>query len=312
MLQISAQQVQRQKVIVEVGTGTWCSACPAVVAIIHDLEIAGANIAVIEYHISDSYENADASTRETYYAFPWYPTTYYDANHIGYDDWATYSVHLSNYEARNDLLSSFSLTISEGEIDNLVVNGSVLAEKLAAYSGGNLVLHIALTESNIPENWQGETELDYVERLMFPNGNGTPLDFSTQDEQNIPFSFNLDPSWVITNCELTYFIQDNDTKEILQGNKISLDEMASLTTSNNTLQDSETFIFPNPTDDFLFIQSNTRKDISMVELFDAMGRLVYTEVVYNSEIDLSNFPTGIYTLSYKHGQAKITKKVIKI
>ena len=76
--------------------------------------------------------------------------------------------------------------------------------------------------------------------------------------------------------------------------------------------ESETFIFPNPTDDFLFIQSNTRKDISMVELFDAMGRLVYTEVVYNSEIDLSNFPTGIYTLSYKHGQAKITKKVIKI
>jgi len=67
---VYSQQVDRQTVVVEVGTGTWCSACPAVVEIIHNLIDDGANIAVVEYHISDSYQNAGSSLRETYYSFP--------------------------------------------------------------------------------------------------------------------------------------------------------------------------------------------------------------------------------------------------
>ena len=207
---IFAQQIPRQKVIVEVGTGTWCSACPAVVEIIHDLEAEEANIAVIEYHINDSYQNSDASIRNTYYDFPWYPTTYYDSKHIGYDDWATYSIHKSYYQERQDSLSSFGVSIS-GELSDNNVSGQINAYKVADYEGQNLVMHLVITESNIPENWQGETELDYVERMMYPNGNGTPLDFSDGSFQKVEFTFEMDPLWVKENCEITFFVQDVDT-----------------------------------------------------------------------------------------------------
>jgi len=311
-LQVSAQQIQRQKVIVEVGTGTWCPACPAVVAIIHDLENAGANIAVIEYHIGDSYQNADASIREAYYEFPWFPTTYYDSNHIGYDDWATYSVHYEYYEARNNLPSSFSLSMTDGDVDNLEISGLILAEKLAAYTGENLVLHVVLTESNIPENWQGETELDYVERLMYPDGNGTPIDFSGSTEQNIVFNFTLDATWVPSNCEITYFIQDDDTKEILQGNKISLDELSSLAVGDEISLETTAIIYPNPANDVLSIYSNTNKPIKNIEIFDAMGKSIFALESYESALDLSELSKGVYMITYLEGDVYKTTKIIKM
>lgn len=311
-LQVSAQQIQRQKVIVEVGTGTWCPACPAVVAIIHDLENAGANIAVIEYHNNDSYANADALIRENYYNITWFPTTLYDANKISIGDWATYSVHYDYYETRNNLPSSFSLSITDGDVDNLMVSGSILAEKLAVYTGENLVLHIALTESNIPENWHGETELDYVERLMYPDGNGTPIDFSGSTEQNIVFNFTLASSWEPSNCEITYFIQDDDTKEILQGNKMSLDELSSLSVGNEFSQETTAFVYPNPTLNALSIHSNTNEPIKNIEIFDAMGRLVYELEAYESAIDLSELSKGIYMITYLEGSANKTTKIIKM
>lgn len=308
-LQSNAQQVARQKVIVEVGTGTWCSSCPAVVAIIHDLENAGANIAVVEYHNNDAYVNPDAGIRENYYDFPWFPTTYYDANHIGYDDWATYSVHLSYYEDRNNLPSSFQVSI-DGDLTGLEVNGSIHAEKVATYAGQNLVLHLALTESNIPENWQGETELDYVERLMYPDGNGTSLDFSSGDIQDINFNFNLDPTWVGDNCELVYFVQDNDTKEILQGDKITIPDFASLSIGDETLID-KTIVYPNPVIDNLSIQSIDNSLIKNIQISDITGRIIFVQENYNTSINLKEFSQGIYALSYIEDGKKKSTKIIK-
>ena len=47
-------------------------------------------------------------------------------------------------------------------------------------AGTNLVLQFTVTESHIPENWGGLTEVNHVNRLMVPGANGTPLDFSSQ------------------------------------------------------------------------------------------------------------------------------------
>ena len=113
---LQAQQVDRQKVIIEVGTGTWCPSCPAVVDIIHDMKNEGFDIAVVKYHINDDYQNEESLARKIYYDFPWYPTTYYDSFHIEYDDWATYSVHENYYIDRINNPSSFSINL---EVDIL-------------------------------------------------------------------------------------------------------------------------------------------------------------------------------------------------
>jgi PKD repeat protein len=85
------------------------------------------------------------------------------------------------------------------------------------YSGGDLVFHLAITESNIPYTWYNQTEVNHVCRLMVPDAYGTPLDFSTTDEIVLNLNFSLEPTWVAGNCDLVPFVQTNTSKAVLQG-----------------------------------------------------------------------------------------------
>ncbi len=108
----------------------------------------------------------------------------------------------------------------------LTVRVTKLANIPASYS--NLVLHLALTESEIPFSWQGQTMVNNAQRLMAPNELGTALDFSSSNVVDINLNFSMNASWVADNCELVSFIQNLDGKEILQGTKISLQDLAPL------------------------------------------------------------------------------------
>lgn len=309
ILIFAQEPIPRQKVIVEVGTGTWCGACPAVVHILETFIDEGLNIAVIEYHNGDAYINADASIRQNYYNFPWFPTTYYDSDHIGYNDWNLESVHRAYYEERQDSLASFGVNIT-GEVNGLTASGTLFAERIVDYTGQNLVMHLVITESNIPENWQGETELDFVERKMFPDGNGTVLNFDDNTLQSIDFSFNIDPFWVIDNCELVYFIQDNDTKEILQGNSILLNDL-SLNVGVSSVEETDCYIYPNPVQDFISFKTKTITSITNIEIIDLMGKVVYEQEINSTEINIKELPRGIYLVSYLNNGIKKTEKIAK-
>ena len=52
------------------------------------------------------------------------------------------------------------------------------------------------------------------------NENGTPVDLINNNFIDVPLSFTLNPSWVTDKCQLSAFIQNLDTKEILQGDKV--------------------------------------------------------------------------------------------
>jgi len=302
-----SQQVSRQKVIVEVGTGTWCGACPYVVEIIEDLLAEGAQIGIVEYHINDAYENAESLIRKAYYDFPWYPTTYYDSDHIGYDDWATYSVHKAYYDSRWGTPSSFSLAIS-GDIDGLNVSGNILTNKVSDYINEELTLHVVLTESNIEEYWQGLSELDYVERSMFPNGNGTTINFSGSAALSIPFTFTMDPSWNQENCKLVFFLQDNTTKEILQGEQIDLLDLSLQTGISNSSVISDIEIFPNPFTESIKISG---EGVEEIVISDVTGKVVFSSDATHQNINASEWAPGMYFVTtIKKGQRK-TSMVLK-
>ncbi len=308
-LTINAQEVERQKVIVEVGTGTWCPSCPAVVHIIHDLIADGADVAVVEYHINDPYQNSEALTRKVYYGFPWYPTTYYDSNHIGYDDWATYSVHENYYLTSIAEMSSFSVAVDAnvGESD---VTGSVTIDKVANYTGANLVLHIALTESDIPEIWQGETELDFTERAMFPDGNGTAIDFSGGDTQEVLFNFSFDPTWVKENCEIVFFVQDNDTGKIVQGDSVLVNDLI-LGIGDNVAEGTPAYFYPNPVKNELMLFANDLSSIQNISITNMLGMKILAQKSYTSPINFERFAQGVYLVSYEENGAQKTAKIVK-
>lgn len=223
-----SQQVPRQMVVVEIATGTWCQYCPGAAMGADDLIANGYNCAIVENHNGDSFANTGSDSRNTYYGVTGYPTAKFDGT-LSYVGGSNTSSMYSNYvplvNQRNAVLSSFHIDIAGSNIGNnynIVLN----VNKVADYSGTNLVVHLVLTESEIAYSWQGQTELNYVNRQMSPTYNGTPVSFTSGSLQVLNISFTKDASWVTDHCELVAFIQDNTTKEILQGEKVALNALA--------------------------------------------------------------------------------------
>jgi hypothetical protein len=143
---------------------------------------------------------------------------------------------------------------------------------------------------------------------MFPDGNGTVLEFSGDDQLNIPFNFDFDSEWVVENMEITYFIQDNDTKEILQGDFIDVgDYILGITNSSNT----KGMVYPNPATDIVSIVSNDNAMISNVQIIDVTGRLVLEQTEYETSININSLKSGIYMISYQEDSVSKTAKFIK-
>ncbi len=112
------------------------------------------------------------------------------------------------------------------------------------------------------------------------------------------------------NCELVYFIQDNDTKEILQGNSILLNDL-SLNVGISPVEETESYIYPNPIQDFLKIQTKDLATITNIEIMDLMGKMVFEQEDNLSEINIEELPRGIYLVSYLNNRVKKTEKIAK-
>ena len=228
---LMAEEVERDVVVVETFTATWCPYCPGCAMGIDDLIANGCDVAVVGYHpsSSDPFYNNYALYRKNYYGsiVTGYPTAIFDGvlSHVGGSHTQSmYPYYLPRYNQRKAINSSFTIEINGNNI-GLNYDITVTVNKVAVTSSTNMVLHLSLTESDIQYNWQGQTELNFVERLMVPNQYGTALDFSLDSTNTVDLSFTLNPSWVADNCELAAFIQDTDTKEVLQGSKESLSDL---------------------------------------------------------------------------------------
>ncbi|MBC8214886.1 MAG: Omp28-related outer membrane protein [Candidatus Marinimicrobia bacterium] len=221
-----SEQVEREMVILEIATGTWCSSCPGAALGAEDLVDNGKDVAVIEYHNGDSFTNSYANSRLNYYGVEYLPTSVFDGTNFieGGGTSSIYSTYLPYYNNRKATNSSFTLDVS-GSNSGLNYDVTVTAAKVHTYSNNNLKLHLVVTESDISYNWQGLNHLSFVERTMVPNQNGTSISFSGSDVQTVNLSFSVSQSWVQNNMEVVVFIQDANTKEILQGMKVPLTEI---------------------------------------------------------------------------------------
>ncbi|RLC51171.1 MAG: hypothetical protein DRZ79_03210 [Candidatus Cloacimonadota bacterium] len=224
VLSISSQQVERQMVVLEIATGAWCYYCPGAAMGAEDLVANGHDVAVVEYHNGDPYANNYSNYRNNYYNVNSFPTAFFDGVYDvvgGSHSNSMYNNYLGYYNNRKAVNSSFTMEI----IPQLIGSNcdvTVNIHKVAPVESQNMVLHLVLTESDISYNWQGQDHLDFVERTMIPDQYGTFLDFSQSDDLSFEFSVELDNSWVPENCEFVAFIQDTNTKEILQGTKMGV------------------------------------------------------------------------------------------
>lgn len=221
-------QVDRENVLVEIGTGGWCTYCPGAAMGADDLHANGDPVAIIEYHNGDPFATTESNARNSYYNIQGYPTAWFDGSYNsvvgGSHTQSMYSSYLPIVNARMNIQTAFVLTISGGnEGDDYSIN--VHVEKVGDYSGTNLKVRFAVTESDIQYVWQGQTEMNFVCRDMVPDQNGTAVDFSSDDEVDVPLSFTFNNTWVAEECELIAFIQDDGNKEVLHCAKVMLTDL---------------------------------------------------------------------------------------
>ncbi len=219
--------VPRELVIVEIGTGTWCPYCPGASMGAHDLLNNGLSVGVVKYHNGDSFTTATSNARNTYYGISSFPTTLFDGmnRHVGGSaSQSLYNTFLPRVTSRLAVPSSYSISAAGANSGtNYMVMVNV--EKPEADTNTNVVLHAAITQSNIAQSWQGQTHVHNAMRIMVPNQNGTPISLGTGESTVVPLNFSIQSTWPVQDLELVLWLQNTVTKEILQGKKYALNQL---------------------------------------------------------------------------------------
>lgn len=221
-------QIPRELVLVEIGTGVTCGYCPGAAMGLHDLYTNGDPVAGIEYHQYNGgapFNTPEATIRTSYYGITGYPTAQFDGEydeHVGGStSTSLYSTYLPKVTARMAIQTDFTVEIYGDNIGNNY-DITVRVTKVGPYTGTNLKVHLALTETDIPYNWLGQTTVDYCDRLMAPDGYGTAVSFAGGNEVDVALTFTFNNTWVDSNCELIAWIQDDDNKFVLHTASVML------------------------------------------------------------------------------------------
>jgi len=221
-------QINRELVLVEIGTGTGCQFCPGAAMGLHDLYTNGDPVAGIEYHSynsSDPFNTPEAAARNSWYGITGYPTAQFDGEwgEVGGGSYTNsmYSSYLPKVTARIAMQTNFGVEIY-GDNSGNNYNITVRVTKNGTYSGTNLKVRFALTETDIPYSWQGQSMIEYCERLMAPDEDGTAVSFASGNVQDVNLTFTFDNTWVSTNCELIAWIQDDANKYVLHTASVML------------------------------------------------------------------------------------------
>ncbi len=229
------QQVAKNYVVVETCTEDGCGYCPYAQGGLQYLMDNGYNVIPLHYHYSGSVGNSYGNARMNYYNISGFPTSYFNGGNEqvgGYS--GTNSDYVTAYNQEISKMSSFKCnvlsTFTSNEIDYTV---KIRVEKVADYSG-TVKLITAVTENQAPHNWEGLTYVNYLQRTMVPDNNGTALSMNTGDVDTIELNFSINAAWNTDSLFFVAFVQNMGNKEVLQADRKSMSVPAG--TNNVILQ----------------------------------------------------------------------------
>ncbi|MEA2041436.1 MAG: T9SS type A sorting domain-containing protein [Bacteroidota bacterium] len=304
--------VARDLVLYEIGTGTWCTYCPGSAMGADDMVENGHDVAILEYHYGDGYENPTSLARIDYYGIASYPTSVIDGINVFSGGSATetlYPSYLNYYNSRISVPSLYTLGMDITHVADETFNVNIDVTEEYEYLTGDVTLHVAITESHIPDSWLVMDEVNFFCFDMLPDATGTLLDFSSGTTDNLNQDFTLDMSiHDINNCEVVAFVQDEDSKEIINAVKLDLEVLG---LDVNSLTNSNINIYPNPVKDRLTVET---VGVSEIEIFDISGKVVYSdELKQNKEvINFTSFNQGVYFVKVTTNNETVTQKVVLV
>ncbi|MEM7373347.1 MAG: T9SS type A sorting domain-containing protein [Bacteroidota bacterium] len=233
----SQSNVLRDRVLLEIFTGTWCPFCPGAALGADDLIHNGQDVAVIEWHWDDVYQTPEAVTRLNQYSVTAFPTQVFDGtNNYGGGDpvVSSYPSYLVHYNSAINVLTPIDLTTSVA-FENGQYTVEAIANQVASTPGGATpTLYLVVTESHIQDSWQGMSEVNFAQRTILPSISGTPLNLGVGMQDTVSFTFQPDPEWNLLHTEFVFFIQDPVSKVMFNAgikpakmNDVSVNDFAS-------------------------------------------------------------------------------------
>ncbi|MEG1498692.1 MAG: PKD domain-containing protein [Bacteroidales bacterium] len=216
--QLPTEGVPYKYILLEEFTGSWCNNCPAATKALDALLKEGCQIAPIAYQIAEMgyYQylyNLSGWNRSHYYGtVRSIPSMFVNGsksegtNHYKAD----YLAAIKEKTPYTLSLKVQHFRLNDQEKDSFQVK--VTIERVAQHPGKNIRLYVALTQDSIPKIWYDQTELKHVTRKMYPNnGEGSLLDFSSNNQQELSYNFTLPYSqrFLIKNSHIIAFIQDS-------------------------------------------------------------------------------------------------------
>ena len=291
----------RSMVILEKGTGTWCTYCPGAAMGYEDLLKNEKPVALISYHSGDVFETPEGTQMLNYYGVTGYPTVIFDGlkpSVGGNHSQSLYGTYLPFVEERMSIESPIQVSLSDYTYTDKLLSAKVNIASLSPIKNKNLVLRAVLTESHIQYEWQDQTEINAMERLMFGGAAGSAIDLADKND-NLTISYTIDPSWVLGELKLVVFVQDTVTKEIFNGD---MQVPLSIHEYNN----EKLGIFPNPARDAVYITNpaSASQGSLLATVSDLMGRIMITsqDINQNSKIDVSRLNNGFYLIKLTDGE----------
>jgi len=310
----------RDQVVLEIGTGTWCANCQGAALGADELIENGKDIAVIEYHSDDNYSTATGVNRINYYGIQGFPTSIFDGVTVevgGNPNSSLYNTYLPLYDQRKVINTGVTIDMLATPISG-GYNVNVDLNKVGPIYDTNTVLFLVLTESHIAESWQSLNELNNVERMVLPNSNGQMVDLVNNSNISSSFNVQIDNSWNLNELEVIVFIQNRNTKEILNGSKAMLTDIVGVNDLSNSEIDVN--VFPNPSKGDLTIvfDLNLKSNSYSMDFISVDGKVVSERITLNSSNQIKskkfkNLKSGLYFLSIKDENQNVLKtiKIIK-
>lgn len=318
-IEVFGQSAPQKYVLIEHFTNTRCSTCafrnPAFFDVIHAPENEG-KIHHIAIHPPYPYlqcafyqhNTNDNLSRTEYYGVVGTPRVFV------WGDRNSESGKLLSQERLNtftDQTASIAVLVNE-ETNGNSRSVSIDVKSYENIEGDDLKLFAAVVEKKVDYNApNGEDEHFNVLRKLLPNFDGTVFNpAAIGDSKNFNFTYELDSEWNASQVYVIAFVQNVDTKEVLNSGS-PFDAVA--TDIEESVLSQNLLLYPNPANDFINIElSEQPLTIDQVAIYNNSGVLVqsFEGMPANLEIDVRTYPTGVYFVKLKSGEDVVYRKVV--
>lgn len=329
---INTWNIPKQKVLLELGTGIWnadLNSCYGAILGAEELVQNGNPVAILNHMSGPPYACDDSEARMVFYNMSHLPTAVFDGNvfsEAGSTTGSVYASYLPLYEAAASVKTPLTMEL-RGAFSTGIYDFQVLFDKAAYTDSLQGYLHLVLSRDNLPVNWMGLNNIDHVTSDFVPDTSGHLItlpnaanDFRYSLSQFVGLDF--DP-W---NCVLTAFLQDSDTKEVIQCQSQPLASLLPPVANSDPLENqglAELRLWPNPFRNELKIEYELlNAQAAQCQIFNLRGQLVCEFRVGGSGKQIlswdgtdslgSQLPAGIYFVKLNTGRQSVVQKTLLI